>query len=72
MTANSAQIGLDVAKTADIAQSAARLAETTRNFVNIGSQTHKQVGNALAGNALSASVNNFAGVQIKYLRNNRT
>nr|WP_319490309.1 hypothetical protein [uncultured Desulfobacter sp.] len=72
MTANSAQIGLDVAKTADIAHDAARLDETTRNFATIGSQTHRQVGNALAGNALSDSVNNFAGVQIKYLRNSRT
>ena len=57
---NSAQIGLDVARTADIANNAARLADTTGNFANIGSQIHRQVGNALdAGNVLSDSANNF-------------
>lgn len=57
---NSAQLGIDVARTANIANDAARAASTTGRATTTGTAIHRQVGNTLeSGNVLSSSANNF-------------
>jgi RHS repeat-associated protein len=57
---DSVNVGLDVARTADIANTAARLAPVAGNPMTIGRQIHTSVGNALdTGNVLSDGANNF-------------
>jgi RHS repeat-associated protein len=57
---HSAQVAIDVARTANIANDAARVASTTGRASSVGTNVHRQVGTTLDnGNILSSSANNY-------------